>query len=281
MASTIEELTPLAEDIPEEKEEQIEEDGSTEETNEESQTDESTEEVTVTIGDDQPEEEEKAPTWVREVRQRNRELERELKELKRQQTPAAQALGKKPSLSDPDIDYDEDKLASRLTDYLARENAIKEQEAKAQREAESQQTEWNKKLGTYNEHKAALKVPDYDDAESSVQEAMTETQQAIIIKGAKNPALVVLALGKNPGKLKELAGIRDHVEFAFAVANLEAQLKVTKKPSIPSPEKKVSGTGSLSGANENQLERLREEAAKTGDFTKVMAYKSKLAQKAA
>jgi len=84
---------------------------------------------------------------------------------------------------------------------------------------------------------------------------------------------LVYALGKNPTKAAALGAIKDPVEFAFAVARLEAQLKVSeKKPATP-PETRVTGNGRVSGAVDATLERLRAEAERTGDYTKVSAYK--------
>jgi len=100
------------------------------------------------------------------------------------------------------------------------------------------------------------------------------TQQGVVIQGAENPALVIYALGKNPKKAKELASIADPVKFAFAIAKLETQLKVTGKRTPPPPEKTVGGgTAPIRGAVDSNLERLREDAARTGDYSKVYAYK--------
>ena len=95
-----------------------------------------------------------------------------------------------------------------------------------------------------------------------------------MLQGADNPALVIYALGKNPKKAKELADIKDPVKFAFAVAKLEKELKVTNRRAAPPPERVVSGTGRSSGAVDSTLERLREDAARTGNMTKVIAYKA-------
>lgn len=100
----------------------------------------------------------------------------------------------------------------------------------------------------------------------------------MLIAGCENPALVVYALGKNPKKAKELAEIKDPVKFAFAVAKLETQLKVNRK-TPPPVMKTVSGTGPVSGSVDSTLERLREEAARTGDMSKVFKYKQQLRQK--
>ena len=65
----------------------------------------------------------------------------------------------------------------------------------------------------------------------------------------------------------------DPVKFAFAVAKLETQLKVTNRKAAPPPESTVRGTGRVSGAVDSTLERLRADAEKTGDYSKVMQYK--------
>jgi hypothetical protein len=54
-------------------------------------------------------------------------------------------------------------------------------------------------------------------------------QQAILKKGAANPALMVLRTGTHPKKLQELASIKDPVKFAVAVGKLETEVKVTKR----------------------------------------------------
>jgi hypothetical protein len=95
----------------------------------------------------------------------------------------------------------------------------------------------------------------------------------MILQGAENPALLVYALGKNPKRAKELASIKDPVKFAFAVARLETQLKVTKRKASSKPDPKITGTGRVSGAVDSTLERLRADAERTGDYSKVFQYK--------
>ena len=118
-----------------------------------------------------------------------------------------------------------------------------------------------------------MKVRDYDFAEDVVQDTLSVMQQGMIVQGAENPALLVYALGKNPKKAKELASITDPVKFAFAVAKLETNLKVTSRKASAKPEKKISGTGRPSGSVDNTLDRLRADAEKTGDYSKVFQYK--------
>jgi hypothetical protein len=112
-----------------------------------------------------------------------------------------------------------------------------------------------------------------------VQETMNVTQQGILLQGLDNPALVVYALGKNPKRAKELAAITDPVRFAAAAGKLEATLKVTNRPKPPAPPRVVTGSAPITGTVDSNLDRLRAEAERTGDYTKVMAYKRQAAAK--
>ena len=231
------------------------------------------EEVVVTVGDEKPPEEERAPAWVKQVRLDNREKARRIRELEAQlsQKNAPPELGKEPELAE--FDYDEFKFKAALREWNHKKRAADEAAEKAEQQAQAAKSAWDARLAAYETLKTQLKVKDYDDAEAVVQEALTPTQAAIIVKGAKNPAVLIYALGKNPGKRQEIAAITDPVEFAFAVATLEAQLKVTKRTPPPAPERRITGGAAVAGAIDSALDRLREEASKTGDYSKVVAYK--------
>jgi hypothetical protein len=241
------------------------------------------EEIVVSIGDEPtPQDDaERAPDWVRDLRKQHRELQRKLREYeaKEQAAPAGpKPVGPKPKLEDHD--YDTDRYESALESWYAQKAAADKAEREAQRQAEEAQKAWQAKLDGYGKAKSELKVRDYDEAEALVQETLNVTQQGIILQGAKNPAMVVYAMGKNPKKAKELAAISDPVKFAFAVADLEAQLKITPRTKPPAPEKTLpAGTAPVSGATDSTLERLREEAARTGDFSKVVKYKAQIKNK--
>ncbi|NBW14860.1 MAG: hypothetical protein EBR82_43355 [Caulobacteraceae bacterium] len=238
------------------------------------------EEVTITIGEESPPpEENRAPDWVRELRKSHRELQRKNRELEdrlKTTEPKPVALGQKPALSD--FDYDTERFETALEDWYRKRDEVERINAARRAEEENQHKAWADKLRTYDESKTTLRVNDYEDAEAIAQEMLSVTQQGVLIAGCENPALVVYALGKNPKKAKELAAITDPVKFAFAVAKLETQLKVNRK-TPPPVMKTVSGTGPVSGSVDSTLERLREEAARTGDMSKVFKYKQQLRQK--
>ena len=237
-------------------------------------------EVIVSIGEEAPppEEQTQAPEWVRELRKTNRELQRQNRELQSKLQTTAQTenkpvvLGKKPTLEDHD--YDAEKFEAALADWFDRKRQADEANAKHEAEVMNQQKAWQAKLDGYGKAKAELRVKDFEDAEAVAQELFNVTQQGVVLQGADNPALVIYALGKNPKKAKELSEITDPVKFAFAVAKLEKELKVTNRKAAPAPERTISSTGRVSGSVDSTLERLREEAARTGNMTKVIRYKA-------
>ena len=240
------------------------------------------EDVVVSINGEAPdpetEDDDRAPDWVRDLRKeyrnekrRAKELEQKIEQLERGTSPASQPLGSKPTLEA--ADYDTERYETELASWYEKKRTHDDQQNVVQSQQKAVQKEWETKLESYHSSKAELKVKDYDFAEDVVQDNLSVMQQGMIVQGADNPALVVYALGKNPIKAKELASITDPVKFAFAVAKLETNLKVTKRKASSRPEKKISGTGRPSGSVDNTLERLRTEAEKTGDYSKVFQYK--------
>lgn len=274
-----------------EQESELQDEDVTDSQEEESSEEEDDEDgVIVTIGDEKPlvedEEEKTAPKWVKDLRKqtkeqakRIRELEQEREASKSSAAPKVPDLGPKPTLDD--CDYDAEEFETRLTAWHERKRQVEQAKADEQKQIEAQQQEWQGRLTTYAKAKEGLKVRDFEDAENTVLSTLSVTQQGIIVQGADNSALVVYALGKNPAKAKELAGITDAVKFAFAIAKLETQLKVqAKSKSAPAPEGKIRGGGAaISGSVDSNLERLRAEAEKTGDYSKVTQYRKQQREK--
>jgi hypothetical protein len=208
----------------------------------------------------------------RELQKRNRELEEQLKATQVSQKP--QELGQKPSLES--CDYDAAKYERDLEQWYLQKREVEAKETEKRSQAEQANAAWRQTLDGYTKARTDLKVSDFEDCEDVVKDVLSITQQGIILQGGKNPALLVYAIGKNPKKAKELADIKDPVKFAFAIANLESQLKVTSKKQTPQPERTLKTTGGALGTVDNQLERLRAEAEKTGNYSKVVAYKNQL-----
>jgi len=241
-------------------------------------------EVIVTIGDEAPpaaEEDDpaKAPGWLKDLRKANREKDRALREKDAEiarlkaatAPPAAEPVGEKPTLAS--CDFDEAKFETALEAWHERKRKADDAAREQQEQAKKAQDAWNAKLSAYAQSKQALKIKGFEDAEEAVLHGLSQVQQGIIVQGAKNPALVVAAIGMNPKKLAELAAIKDPVQFAVAVGELGAQLKVTNRKPATAPEK-TAPRSSMSGASavDNQLAKLQETAARTGDRTPVIRY---------
>lgn len=239
-------------------------------------------EVVISFGEETPTSEEvehqAAPAWVKELRKADREKAREIRELRQKleakQQAEAPAAMQKPTLAD--CDFDEDVFEQKLTAYHESQRKVKaEQEAK-EAEAKKAREAWETRLNAYKDAKAKLPVSNFDEVEAVVQDTMSATQIGIIVSGADKPEHLVYAIGSNAAKLKELASITDPVKFAFAVARLETQMKVTPKKAAPAPEKPLKGGSTAVGATDTKLARLEAAAERTGDYSEVFAYKREL-----
>lgn len=237
-------------------------------------------ELVVTIGDEKPEPEDENLNF-KQVRDRARQLAKDLRETKRQLAAVAGSkvdeLGQKPTLES--FQYDTEKYEAAHEQWLLKKQAV-DAEARRKEDEKNQQTlAWQAKMDGYGKAKVDFKTkaPDFDDAELAVQESLNQTQQGIILECAKDAPLLVYALHKNPAKLKELAAITNPVVFTWQLAYLEAQLKVTTKNQ---PEERVSGVVATGRGGDQHLIKLQAEAARTGDITKVVAYKRQVRAKA-
>lgn len=267
------------EEVETEEVEEVESDEVQEEGEEAEDTDEE-EEVLYTFGEDSPPQEEdvneEVPKKLRaEIRERNKrikELEAQIEQVKpKEQTPT---LGAKPTLES--CDYDESEYETRLDAWYLQKKEVEAKQAEIEAQKQNEAKAWEQKLSGYVEQRSKIKAPDYEDAEGVVMDLFNETQQGMIIQGANNPAALVYALGKNHAKAKELASIKDPVKFAWEASKLEGSMKTTTRKPRSQPEKTVKGSGSLSGTTDSQLEKLRAEAGRTGDYSKVHAYKRSL-----
>lgn len=269
-----------------EQNEHVESDEGSEETEEKAEKDGESDELTLVIGEETtPEEDDrKAPDWVRELRKSDREKTRRIRELEQQlkaQNPAASVprLGPRPKLED--YDFDTDKFDAAVDQWLEQKAKVDRIEREREEAEKRQRDEWQSRLDAYEKRKKELSLPDVEEAEESAKSVLSEIQQAIIVDATQSPELVMYALGKHPAKLQEFASMQNPARFAVAIGRLEVSLKLTsKKPAPPAPEKVVRPGGSASGAAlDNTLENLRKEAERTGNYSKVIAYrKQKKAQ---
>lgn len=235
--------------------------------------------------DDEFEDTENQTEVFRNLRTKHKETSKELKKLRKEvellksnPTPVAQQeetiiLPNKPKLEQ--FDYDEESFDKAMEEYYDKKTQIEAKKKEQEQSKIQEEQKWQSKLTTYVEESKKLNVPDYSEREEIVKEKLTQVQQGILLDVVKNPAQFVYALGKS-SKLNDLSNISNPILFAAELARLETQIKVNNKAqrTPPPPEKTVRGISG--GMTDTKLELLRKEAEKTGDFSKVFAYKKQI-----
>lgn len=284
-----------AEDIPADDEneeaeeatdgENEEEQGEDEESDDKDEDDEATSDekdpdaVEVVIGSADDEEETPVIRTLRkklrdEAKQR-KELEKKLEDRSSQEKAAE--LGPKPTLAE--FDYDEEKFAASLEGWNERKRAIDAEKERQQKAVEAFNAEWQEKRAAYDQRKKEIGIPDFEDTvEAQFRDAFDAQQQSVVIDVCRNPEYVMLALSQNEDLATRLAGEKNPVRLAAEIVRLESKMKVTGAKPTTKPEKRPASTR-VARSGSSQLEKLREEAAKTGDYTKVNAYRKQARSK--
>jgi len=236
-------------------------------------------ETVVTFGDDEAPEVKETPGWVKDLRKRNRSQSKEISDLKKKldagKADDETALGAEPTLED--FDFDSGKHIAAIRAYDARKATIDAKAKDAQTERDSQSQAYDVRLTEYQEGRADFDADSFDEAEGAVRDALSETQQTILIRAfGSKAAPLIRGLGQDEKRLKEIAGISDPVSFTVAVTRLEAAMKVSQRKPKTVPETPVKGNATAPVSGDKTLQKLREEAAKTNDYSKVTAHKRML-----
>ncbi len=243
---------------------------------------EAEEQTVVTFGDDEPqdptEHDSKRNKKFASMRKENRELKEKLEKVTAKADDNT-ALGAEPTLED--CDYDADKYRDTLRDW---DRAKAKQDAKVQT-AEDAQKDRNKvyavKLDEYHASKSDFDADSFDEAEGIVKDTLNNVQlEALVTAFSGRAAPLIQALGQDEKKLTslskhDLSTAEGCINFAVEATRLESAMKISSRKPRTVPETRVSGNAS-SVSGDNQLEKLREAAAKTGDMSKVLAYKRSL-----
>ena len=246
-------------------------------------------EVEVTFGepsDDEAQEseddgDEDASSVIRNMRKREREkdrklrqAERELEQLRKAQQPqtAAPELPPKPTLES--CDWDEWEFEKKLIDWQKAAVEVEKAKAKQQEQQQALIREAEAKRTAYQENAKKLKK-DFAEAEEEVVSIFDQTRQSILLEASDNPALLVYALGKNPAQLERLSKITSLAKFAAELGKLEKDLKVSK-PTKPAPADTNLRSNAPASGSSKKLAQLEAEANRTNDRTKLIAYKKSL-----
>lgn len=265
----------LEDQADEEQEDENEDDGAQE--GDESDDDEQV----ISFGEEEPEESQQhgaTSGLAKHLREEIKKRDARIRELERTGSQPKAEVGKKPDLWE-DCEGDPDKFEAALEAYQKRKAEAEKQQEAAAEVAKKANEDWQSDLAGYHAKKAALPFADAQEAEDAAISVLSNVQQAAIVKAADNPAQLIYALGKYPAKLAELVKIDDPIKFAAAAARLEATMKVSTKKRVIEPDTPVRGNARLSGGDKREAE-LEKEADKTGDRSKLAAYRYEKRQKA-
>lgn len=210
---------------------------------------------------------------AKENAKKAREMEAKLAAIEAERAPRIEPP-KRPTLAD--CGFDDEVFAAKMEEYVVAQAKVKEEHARLEQEQKASEEDYRARHSKYVESKAALRVTGFDDAEQAVKDALSKEQQSIIIRNVPDAATVVYALGRSPKKLAELAAIRDLDRFAFRLAELKGEIKVTTKTPPPVETKLRGGTGSALPSSPADLEKLRSKAQQSGDYTAYFAAKAAL-----
>lgn len=233
------------------------------------------EEVVVSFGDEPEEGVEETPL-IKQLRDQNRQQARELKRLRG--SPPSNDADPEPTIpEEPELeafDYDPDKFKEA---NRAREKALLAHMDWKQRNAErtaAQQRAADEQAKQTEQQKRALGVTDFETRAATVKDRLTEQQLAVLINASDNPAKMLYALGRSETRLEELAGIDNLAKFAARAGQMEKDIRVSKK-TAPAPESRVRGATASTAVtgSDKELAKLEAEAAKTGDRSKLAAYR--------
>ena len=231
-------------------------------------------ELIVTLeGEDDDADQSTDNSTVRQMRQALREKDRRIKELESKNAPAAIEVGDKPTLET--CDYDEARFEEELTAWHERKREADAQQEKTRAVEQEARAEFEEAGKRYQERKAALKLSDFDEREAAVEQALGPLS-AVVAIAAKDPAIVVAALGKAPAKLAELQKIKNPFRLAGEIARIEAGVKTMPRKAPPAPDRPLSGSAQMPGTKDQQLAKLEKEAERTGNRTKLIAYRKQL-----
>ena len=219
-----------------------------------------------------------------EARREAAELKRELETLKRPQNPAVVDPGPEPTMES--CGYDENVLKTKHVEWIRATERKAQLDKQAAYEAEEGRRTWEGTRQTCQTSRddIAKRVPDYETAEKEFMAALNPLQQGIVMHlTQKNYGKLVVALGRNPERLKALAAEKDNARFIQALTRLEDKVKTKDKTQAPpKPETPVARGGAprSTGGADPYLEKLRARAEKTGDYTEVNRYKHEQRERA-
>lgn len=203
-----------------------------------------------------------APRWVKELRHQYRDVVKEKRALEVKVKALEEAQQASQRIEKPTLEacaYDVAKYEQLLIAwYEGSKPAKKEHDTRS---------DWDALQNKYRNSRSAISYEQYGEAEDEVSAILSPEQQNIILEAADNPARVIQLIHQN-GLAPSLASIKSPISFAKRITIIEGSNK-------RAPEKILTG-GTPTTNNDTILERLRQEAIKTGNASKLLEFKRQL-----
>jgi len=140
-----------------------------------------------------------------------------------------------------------------------------------------------KKQASHYERAEKIGVKDYEATEDKAIEALGLEYTNHVIDHFNDSQNILYYLGKNPKDAEHLRSVLDEslVLGVAEIGRLRSEIRVRpKKQTTPNPDAPLEGgVPKNATANDRKLDKLREEASKTGDMTKLIAFKRELKAK--
>jgi hypothetical protein len=209
---------------------------------------------------------------VREQAMKIAEMERK---LQAQSAPVgAPDPGPEPTEEDDDVQYDMAKLKTKYAKWLKDGEAKKAWEAEQAKVVETHRQATQQIMDSYKATKAdfSKKVDGYEEAEQAFTRMFDDARQDVLFRNCSNPAKVIFLLHQRPELMEKLSKSTNRDEIVRELVKLEVTVKERKVGTPPPPPKKVGGNATKDQGNDPVLERLRKEAAKTGNMKPVTDY---------
>lgn len=243
---------------------------------------ESAEEITVVIEGEQEEEHDpQQKPWVNELRRKNRENAKLLRQLQEEnERLKGGAVSDKPLVKPKleDFDYDSEAFVKAMDEYYAKKVDSDRKQAEIRAQQEAQAKEFQALTATYESGKSRFQKEKMMEAEEEVVSTLSQARQSMLLEIADDPAALVVALGSNPEVLRKLASVGRDAQFIKQLTLVEKNMKVQTKGKgpAPTPERIISGSGKTPGSAKSSLEALKADAERSGDYTKYYAEKRRL-----
>lgn len=137
-----------------------------------------------------------------------------------------------------------------------------------------------KKQVKHYERAEEIGAKDYEQTEDVALKALGNEVANHIIDNFDDSHVILYYLGKNPDEAARIAKLIETrpIKGVAEVGRLSAELKIKPKQKdiTPNPDEEIKGDGnSQESAIQRRLDKLRDQAVKTGDMKPLMAFKKK------